>query len=302
MIPRKPAPDLIRVGTGFRTRSCTSANKLRGAELGEELVDLTAQAAATLPRSPATDCTTVALSRVAAVAPPTRSTSPAVSLVRCAAVSTLRAISCVAAPCSRHRGGDRAGDLADRHGWCARSRRSPRSSASWRAAWPAICVVMSSVARAVWPASAFTSPATTAKPRPGVAGARGLDGGVERQQIGLLGDVGDQADHVADAPGRFVELRDGRVGPFGLADRPRGDVVRLRHLPVDFRHRGGELFGGGRDVAHVGGGVFGRRRGARRAFASHCRRRPTAAWRPPASGPRCCRAPPAWPRHRRRSA
>ena len=32
----------------------------------------------------------------------------------------------------------------------------------------------------------------------GLAGARRLDGGVERQQVGLLGDRGDQLDHVAD--------------------------------------------------------------------------------------------------------
>ena len=37
----------------------------------------------------------------------------------------------------------------------------------------------------------------------GFAGARRLDGGIERQQIGLLGDVGDQADHVADAARRL---------------------------------------------------------------------------------------------------
>ena len=33
----------------------------------------------------------------------------------------------------------------------------------------------------------------------GVAGARGLDGRIERQQIGLLGDRGDQFGDVADA-------------------------------------------------------------------------------------------------------
>ena len=33
----------------------------------------------------------------------------------------------------------------------------------------------------------------------GLAGARRLDGGVERQQIGLPGNGGDQLDHVADA-------------------------------------------------------------------------------------------------------
>ena len=33
----------------------------------------------------------------------------------------------------------------------------------------------------------------------GLAGARRLDGGVERQQVGLAGDGVDQFDHVADA-------------------------------------------------------------------------------------------------------
>ena len=57
------------------------------------------------------------------------------------------------------------------------------------AAWiAAICSPISSVALAVCSASAFTSEATTAKSAPGFARARRLDGGVERQQVGLLGD------------------------------------------------------------------------------------------------------------------
>ena len=60
---------------------------------------------------------------------------------------------------------------------------------------------ISSVALAVCPASDLTSEATTAKPLPGLAGARRLDGGVERQQIGLAGDRLNEADHLADAGG-----------------------------------------------------------------------------------------------------
>ena len=56
----------------------------------------------------------------------------------------------------------------------------------------------------------------------GIAGARRLDGGVERQQIGLLGDVGDELDHVADAAGRLVELLDGRR----WSTRPRSPPLR----------------------------------------------------------------------------
>jgi hypothetical protein len=57
---------------------------------------------------------------------------------------------------------------------------------------------MSSVALAVWVASALTSDATTANPRPGLAGARRFDRGVERQQIGLTGNVADKAHDLID--------------------------------------------------------------------------------------------------------
>ena len=55
---------------------------------------------ATLPSSSATVFTALALERVSSVAAPTKLTSFAVYSVRLAAISTLRAISCVAAPCS----------------------------------------------------------------------------------------------------------------------------------------------------------------------------------------------------------
>ncbi len=84
-----------------------------------------------------------------------------------------------------------------------------------------------------------------------VAGARRLDGGIERQEIGLLGNVGDQAHHIADAAGRLVELLDGCVGGFRLADRLDGDRVRLQHLAIDLLHRHRKLLGGGRNVAHI---------------------------------------------------
>ena len=46
----------------------------------------------------------------------------------------------------------------------------------------------------------------------GFAGARRLDGGVERQQVGLAGDGVDEFDHVADAGGRQRQLADADVG------------------------------------------------------------------------------------------
>src|SRR5262249_8516652 len=95
------------------------------------------------------------------------------------------------------------------------------------------------------------------KPAARLAGARRLDGGVEREQVSLLGDVGDQPHHVADTSGRRVELADRRVGALGVAHRLGGDGGRLRHLAIDLRHRSGELVGGRGNIAHILGGVGG---------------------------------------------
>ncbi len=45
----------------------------------------------------------------------------------------------------------------------------------------------------------------------GFARARRLDGRIQRQQIGLLGDVGDEFDHVANATSSLVQLLDGKI-------------------------------------------------------------------------------------------
>ena len=55
----------------------------------------------------------------------------------------------------------------------------------------------------------------------GLAGARRLDRGVERQEIGLAGDVLDQLDDVADLLRRRGEPVHGAVGALRLADRLR---------------------------------------------------------------------------------
>ena len=47
-------------------------------------------------------------------------------------------------------------------------------------------------------ASLRISSATTAKRLPALAGARRLDGGVDRQDVGLLGQLGDDVEHAAD--------------------------------------------------------------------------------------------------------
>ncbi len=100
----------------------------------------------------------------------------------------------------------------------------------------ATCAEISSVALAVWLASAFTSDATTAKPRPDLAGACGLDGRVQRQQIGLGGDAVDQLHHFADLLGAARQDLNGGIGALGIAYRLAGDLAGSR-LPDAALHR-----------------------------------------------------------------
>src|SRR5262249_27098452 len=85
----------------------------------------------------------------------------------------------------------------------------------------------------------------------GLAGARCLAGGVEREQVGLRRDVADQLDHVADAAGRQRQLVDAAVGLLRLLDGVGGDLARLLDAPADLVHRGGDLLGGRRDGLYV---------------------------------------------------
>ena len=52
----------------------------------------------------------------------------------------------------------------------------------------------------------------------GLAGARRLDGGVERQKIGLRGDARNEIHHVADAIGGGGEPQHFGAGAVGLGD------------------------------------------------------------------------------------
>ena len=93
---------------------------------------------------------------------------------------------------------------------------------------PAICVQISLVALAVWRGERLDLLGDHRKAAAGFAGARGLDGGVERQQVGLLGDRGDQLGDVADAVRRLRQFGDARVGLLRLIDRLAGDPVGIR--------------------------------------------------------------------------
>src|SRR5262249_48747224 len=94
----------------------------------------------------------------------------------------------------------------------------------------------------------------------GVAGARRLDGGVQREQVGLLGDRRDELHHLAVAVG-------GGGGSLGVAGaRPPlfrgalGDAGGGAPLLADLADRGGELLRRARDRLHVVGGLVGRAR------------------------------------------
>ncbi len=59
----------------------------------------------------------------------------------------------------------------------------------------------------------------------GIPGPGRFDGGVERQQIGLAGDILDQAEHLADFGGGGIQGADRFIGAFGQSHRFRGNVA-----------------------------------------------------------------------------
>ena len=93
----------------------------------------------------------------------------------------------------------------------------------------------------------------------GLAGARRLDRGIERKQICLLGDVGDQLDHIADAAGGARQLGDPRVGLLRLRHRLERDARRLVHAGGDLADRAGQPLGGERNRLHIVSGLCRRR-------------------------------------------
>ena len=125
---------------------------------------------------------------------------------------------------------------------------------------PAICAPISSVALRGLRGERLHLRGDDREAAAGFAGARRLDGGVERQQVGLLGDRGDQLHDVADAARRLRQLVDAAVGLLRLLHRLVGDPARLLHLAADLVHRRGHLLGRRGDRLHVGGGLLGRGR------------------------------------------
>ena len=108
------------------------------------------------------------------------------------------------------------------------------------------------------------------KTPPGFPGPGRFDGGIERQQVGLLGDGANHVQYLADFPGLLgqgLNLLQGRagVGAHGLDRVQCFDDSRLaltgllRRLARAVRCRDGiacDFFHGHRHLIHGGGGLF----------------------------------------------
>ena len=75
------------------------------------------------------------------------------------------------------------------------------------------------------------------EPAPSFTGARGLNRSIQRKQISLLGNVGNEFDDVTNTCGRFVQLLYRKIGGLHLIDRFGGDCIGLGHLPVNLIDR-----------------------------------------------------------------
>ena len=114
-------------------------------------------------------------------------------------------------------------------------------------AWiAAICAEISSVALAVWLASAFTSEATTAKPRPDSPARAASMVALSASRLVCEAIEWISSHDFADLLGADRQRFDGLVGVLGVADRLAGDFARLRHLAGDLGDRGRQFLGGRR--------------------------------------------------------
>ena len=88
------------------------------------------------------------------------------------------------------------------------------------------------------------------------AGARGFDGGVEGEQVGLLRDRGDDLDDLADFDAGFAEFADGGVGGLRRFDGFGGDFGGLGGVLGDFLDGDAHLFAAGGDGLEVAVDLF----------------------------------------------
>ena len=105
----------------------------------------------------------------------------------------------------------------------------------------------------------------------GLAGTRRFDGGVERQQVDLAGDVADQLHDAAHRLRRRAQTLRLLIGVLDPLDGRQRGILRFHHRLGDLPHRGVQLLGSGRDRLHHAAHAF--RSSSARAPAPWCRRR-----------------------------
>jgi hypothetical protein len=88
------------------------------------------------------------------------------------------------------------------------------------------------------------------------AGARGFDLGVERQQVGLLGDGGNEVDDVADLAGRLFQAIEAVSGGARNLMDLRGQRAGVIDLTSDLGGGGGKFLGRARKLTGVALGVI----------------------------------------------
>ena len=157
------------------------------------------------------------------------------------------------------RGGDRRGDLGDPPDRAVISLIATTESCV-AACMPAIWVEISLVALAVCDASALTSCATTAKPRPASPARAASMVALSASRLVCAAIVVISWVTSPMRLGRKRQFGDPRVGLFGLLDRLVGDPVGIRHLAADFVDGAGHFLRCRGDRLHVGGGLFRSRR------------------------------------------
>ncbi len=86
-----------------------------------------------------------------------------------------------------------------------------------------------------------------------LAGARRFDRGIERQQIGLTGDVLNELHHVADLLRHMRERGDVFIGSAGVGRRGAHHLIGLPELAADLLDRKRKLRRGGGRGFDVGG-------------------------------------------------
>nr|BFE74258.1 hypothetical protein GCM10020092_075590 [Actinoplanes digitatis] len=104
---------------------------------------------------------------------------------------------------------------------------------------------MSSDAVAVSPSQGLDLVGHHVEAEPGLAGAGGLDGGVQRQQLGLRRDPGDQLHRAADLVGGLLKRADGDASAFGVVDRAHGELRQSVCGGAHLGGGGGDLFADG---------------------------------------------------------